>query len=110
MEAGLHNREPEFPTWIVDSVENWEENANQVNAVTFEKYHNKPWAEIYQNWRNGFLRLLQAGNEISEINLLATGLYSWLGGYSLALILIASYDHHQEHLEKLLDGLGEHGK
>jgi len=30
-------------------------------------------------------------------------------GYSLAFILVASYDHHQEHLEKLLAWLTEHG-
>src|ERR1043165_9879550 len=41
MEAGLHNREPQFPKWIVESVENWAEYADQVNAVTFEKYYSK---------------------------------------------------------------------
>ncbi len=37
------------------------------------------------------------------------GRYPWLRGYSLAFILVASYDHHQEHIEKLLAWLGEHG-
>lgn len=30
----------------------------------------------------------------------------WLKGYSLAFILVASYDHHQEHFEKLSTLLG----
>ena len=108
MEAGAHNREPEFPKWIVESIKNWEEDADQVNALTFERNHNKPWSEIYQNWRDGFLQFLELGDAISERNLLDTDRYTWLKGYSLAFILVASYDHHQEHLEKLIDWLREH--
>ncbi len=105
MEAGLHNHEPKYPKWIVESIENWEEDADQVNAVTFENYHNKPWLEIYENWRNGFLQFLELGNQISERDLLDSDKYPWLKGYSLAFILVASYDHHQEHIEKLVDYL-----
>ena len=89
--------------------EDWEEDADRVNAFTFETHHEKSWSEIYQNWKNGFLRFLELGNEISEPNLLDVDRYVWLKGYSLAFILVASYDHHQEHLEKLLDCLEEHG-
>ncbi len=108
MEAGLRDQEPEFPKWIVESIENWEEDADRVNALTFENYHNKPWSEIRQNWREGFIRFLDVGNGISERNLLDGDRYKWLNGYSLAFILIASYDHHQEHYEKLLAWLREH--
>jgi hypothetical protein len=101
MEGGLHNREPEFPKWIVKSIENWEEDSDRVNALTFENYHEKPWSEIHANWKTGFLRLLETGAKISERDLLDGDKYPWLGGYSLAAILIASYDHHQEHHEKL---------
>lgn len=78
-----------------------EEDADRVNALTYEMNHLKPWVKIYQNWRSGFLRLLEVGDKISERDLLDNGRYSWLRGYTLAAILIASYDHHQEHLEKL---------
>jgi hypothetical protein len=47
------------------------------------------------------LQFIQSGEGISEKDLLDSGRYPWLGGYSLAFILIASYDHHQEHYEKL---------
>ena len=107
MEGGLHNREPEFPKWIVDIGEDWEESADRVNALTYESNHEKPWSEVYQNWREGFLRLLELGNAICERDLLDGGRYLWLEGYSLAFILVASYDHHQEHLEKLTDWLQE---
>ena len=108
LEAGVQYREPEFPKWIVDSVENWEEDVDRVNALTFETQHTKSWSEIYENWRNGFLKLLRLGSQISERNLIDGDRYTWLKGYNLAAILIASYDHHQEHLEKLLASLREH--
>ena len=109
LEGGLRNREPEFPKWILSLGEDWEEDADRVNALTFETNHEKSWSEIYQNWKNEFLRFLELGNEISERDLLDGDRYSWLKGYSLAFILVASYDHHQEHLERLVDWLGEHG-
>ena len=109
MEGGLHSQKPELPKWIVEAVENWEEDSDQVNALTFETQHNKPWPEIYQNWKNGFLQFIQLGEEMSERDLLDGDKYPWLNGYSLAFIVIASYDHHQEHLEKLTNWLRQHG-
>jgi hypothetical protein len=102
LQGGLQDREPDFPTWIVESVENWEEDANRVNNLTFETLHASPWSEIYQMWRNGFLQFLALGEKISERDLLDGDRYPWLHGYSLAFIIIASYDHHQEHYEKIL--------
>ena len=105
METGVQDREPQYPEWIVNIGEDWEQEADRVNALTFENNHNKPWSEIYENWRAGFLRFLALGSEISERNLLDGDRYPWLNGYNLASILVASYDHHQEHLEKLTDWL-----
>lgn len=103
MEAGVLDREPVYPPWIVDNIENWEEDADGVNALTYETNHEKPWSEIHQMWKDGFLRFLELANQLSERDLLDGGRYPWLNGYSLAAILIASYEHHQEHLEKLTD-------
>jgi hypothetical protein len=105
VESGVLDQEPKFPDWALELGEDWEEDANRVNALTFETHHEKPWLEIYQNWRNGFLRFLELGDKISERDLLDGDRYPWLKGYSLAFILVASYDHHQEHLEKILDWL-----
>jgi hypothetical protein len=109
MESGVLDREPEFPKWIANLGEEWEDNADRVNALTFETNHEKPWSEVHQNWRDGFLRFLELGEPIPEKDLLDGSRYPWLKGYSLALILVASYDHHQEHLEKLQSWLQEHG-
>lgn len=109
MEAGVRDREPEYPQWILDIGQDWEDDSDRVNALTFETYHERPWSEIYQNWRTGFLRFLELGERIAERDLLDGDRYPWLKGYSLAFVLVASYDHHQEHLEKLLVRLGKHG-
>ncbi len=109
MEAAVLNREPEFPKWVAELHGDWEENANQTNAWIYETHHEKPWSEVYQNWRDGFLRFLESGEPISEKDLLDGDRYPWLKGYSLAFILVASYDHHQEHLEKLHAWLRQHG-
>ena len=107
MEGGVQDREPEYPQWIMSIGEDWEEDANRVNALTFETHHEKAWPEIYENWKTGFLRFLELGNKISERNLLDGDRFHWLKGYSLAFILVASYDHHQEHFEKLTNWLQE---
>ncbi|MEW6401971.1 MAG: ClbS/DfsB family four-helix bundle protein [Chloroflexota bacterium] len=109
LEAARDDREPEFPAWVANLREDWEENADKTNAWVYETYHPQPWLTVYQNWREGFLHFLELGEGISEINLLDSSRYSWLEGRPLILILIASYDHHQEHLEKLLAWLQEHG-
>lgn len=101
MEAGAHDRDPKYPEWLQSIGGDWEEDANRVNALTFERNHGKPWSDVYENWRNGFLQFLELGDMISERNLLDGDRYTWLHGHSLAFILIASYDHHQEHLQKL---------
>ena len=105
VEAGVLDREPEYPKWILTIGQDWEEDSDRVNALTFETNHEKSWSEMYQNWRSGFLRFLELGNMISERNLLDGDKYPWLRGHSLASILVASYDHHQEHQEKLLGWL-----
>jgi hypothetical protein len=101
MNAAALEREPEFPKWLTDLPGNWDENANQTNAWMYKNFHNRSWAETHQNWREGFMRLLDLGEVISERDLLDGDRYLWLKGYSLAFILVATYEHHQEHLEKL---------
>jgi hypothetical protein len=109
MEAAVLNREPELPAWVTELHGDWEENADQTNAWIYETYHKKPWSEVCQDWREGFLRFLELGEPVSERDLLDGDRYPWLKGYSLAFVLVASYDHHEEHLERLLAWLHEHG-
>lgn len=101
MESGVQGRKPEYLPWIFAIGEDWEEDSDRVNALFFENNQEKPWTEVHRNWRSGYLQFLELGNRISERNLLDGDWYPWLKGHSLASILVASYDHHQEHLEKL---------
>jgi hypothetical protein len=101
-EAATLNREPEFPSWsaILDS--DAEDATDQANASIYDAYREQPWSTIHPNWREGFLRVLELAEAISEKDLLDAGRYPWLKGYSLAFMLLASYDHHQAHLDELL--------
>jgi hypothetical protein len=101
IQAGARNREPDFPAWLAQVPGGWEEDANQTNAHIYATFHKQSWPDAYRAWRDGFLRLLGAAGPIPERNLLDGDKYPWLRGYSLAFILIASYEHHQEHYEKL---------
>jgi len=109
LEAARLNREPEFPTWPPELDPESEDNTDDMNAWMYESYRDQPWSKVHQNWRAGFLRFLELATAISERDLLDAGRYPWLKGHPLAFVLLASYDHHQEHLETLLAWLREHG-
>ena len=108
VKAGVLNREPEFPDWLVNFPGDWDEDANQTNAWIYKNFHNQTWPETNKNWKEGFLHLLDLGEKLSERYLLDGDRYLWLKGYSLAFVLVASYEHHQEHLEKIIIWLQEH--
>jgi hypothetical protein len=105
MQAAASNREPEFPAWMAELPGDWEENADQTNAWFYAHLHQKPWLEVFTMWKDGYLLLLELSEHIPEKDLLDTGKYPWLNGYSPAFILVASYDHHQEHYEKVTASL-----
>lgn len=110
MEAGANNEEPQMPAWWPDATVTrpdptipHEEITDQINAQIYEANRHRPWAEVYQQWRADFLHFLAVSERVSEAALLDPSRYAWLNGYSLADVLLGSYDHHHEHLEKWLD-------
>lgn len=107
MEAALHNRAPEYPAWPAGLDPNAEDNTARINAWIYETHREQPWSKVQQDWREGFLRFLEAAEAIAEKDLLDAAKYAWSQGYPLAFSLLATYDHHQEHLEKLLAWLQE---
>jgi hypothetical protein len=109
LKAGVLDQKPSLPAWVEEFGADWEEDADRANALLYDTYHGKSWSEVYSYWQAGFSRLLQLGELVPEKDLLDGDRYPWLEGYSLAFILVASYDHHQEHLEKLRAWLEEHG-
>ena len=109
LEGALLNREPQFPEWPGDLDPEAEENTDRINGWIYESHREQPWSQVHQNWRDGFLRFLELPEAIPKKELLDGDRYPWLKGYPLALVLVASYDHHQEHLEKTHAWLREHG-
>lgn len=103
LEAAVSDREPAYPQWTSAPDPDAEGITDQTNAWIYETYRTQPWSTVHQDWRAGFLRFLALGKGIAEKDLLDSSRYAWLEGYPLALTLLASYDHHQEHLEKLLN-------
>lgn len=110
LEAGLNNTEPKMPDWLPGVSPESEENTNQINAWIYDAFHARPWPAMYQEWRSGFLHLLALGEALAEPALLDASRHGWLNGYSLADVLLGTYDHHQEHLEKLLARLKQAGE
>lgn len=110
LEAALFNRAPEFPKWLPELDPDSEGNTDATNAWMYETYHQQPWSTVHLNWRAGFLRFLELGEKISERELLDGAKYPWLEGRPLAFILLASYDHHQAHLDGLLAWLHQREK
>jgi hypothetical protein len=113
VEAAGHNREPEFPVWVAGLPADWEDEADRTtdltNARIRELNRDRPWPDVHAEWRAGFSRLLELGEALPERVLLDSNRYPWLKGHSLAVVLLGTYDHHHEHLEKLLDWLRERG-
>jgi hypothetical protein len=106
--AALHGSEPAFPQWPPE-LDPEAHDVTRINAWIYETHREQPWSSVHREWRAGYLRLLELAEAISEQDLLDGSRYPWLSGHPLALYLLASYDHHQGHLEGLLAWLREHG-
>lgn len=107
VEAAVLNQAPAFPDWPAEFDPEVEGEPDQLNAWLYKTYHQQPWSTVYVQWREGFLRFLALAEQISERKLLDAGGYRWMEGRPLALTLLATYDHHQEHIEKLLPRLSQ---
>jgi hypothetical protein len=101
LEAAQQHREPIYPKWTDDPDPDAEGITDKTNAWIYDHNHDLPWNTVYQNWRRDFLRLLELADGISEMELLDSSRFSWMEGHALSAALVASYDHHQEHYEKL---------
>ncbi len=101
VEAARFNREPEYPTWPVDPIDDSEDVTERINTWIYQTNQALPWSTVHQNWRDGFHRTLDAAESIPERDLLDSERYAWLKGNAIVVFLLATYDHHQEHFEKL---------
>lgn len=101
LEAAHLHRDPEFPGWPADFESDSEDALDRTNAWIYGTSREQPWPRVHREWREGFLRLLELGEALPEKDLMDAGRYSWLEGRPLSLVLLSSYEHHQEHREPL---------
>lgn len=101
LEAAVFGHEPEMPVWVPGLEPDEEGNTDRINAWIYATCRELPWQTVHQSWRSRYLRMLELGGEIAEMDLLDARRYAWLHGHSLAFVLVSSYAHHQEHLDRL---------
>lgn len=105
LEAALSNKTPMYNWWI-NEYDLWEENnTEKINESIYTMNKDRIWLDIYKDWKKGFSRFIDLSQQINEPDLLSTSKFSWLRGYSLIAVLSGSYNHHNEHLEKLTSTL-----
>lgn len=101
LEAATVDLAPVFPDWPADLDAEAESATDQVNAWIAETYRGRSWADMHQDWGAGYLHLLELAEAMPEKDLLDSSRYPWMEGRPLVLVLLGTYDHHQEHMEEL---------
>lgn len=105
LEASLRNESPVFPGWLAGAGPESGEEPDRFNARIFEIHRERPWSQVYLEWRAGFLRVLNLGERAPEDDLVEAGRHPWSNGQ----ILQGTYDHHHVgHLGTLLTWMDEY--
>lgn len=100
VDAVVNNRAPVFPAWP-EGLEPEQEDVTEINDWIYQTHRNLAWAKVYEDWREIYLAVMKEAQRVPEPAMLDNGRYAWLNGNALVLYLIGTYDHHQEHFEKL---------
>lgn len=115
LEAATESREPEFPKWPAEFFtpeglpSEEEDNMDKINNWIYQNHRDQTWPDVHRDWHDGFSRVIQLTEAMPEKDLLEPGKYSWLWGHPLAFILTSTVEHHQEHMEWLLESLQNQG-
>ncbi len=108
MQAALENREPIYPHWWALRAPDPEENVDETNALLFTLSKDKPWSQVYDEWRSQFMHYLELTGKIPEKDFLQSGRYTWMGKYAIVDSTVGSLEHHKEHYETLTRWMREH--
>lgn len=107
LDAAVGGGEPLFPAWPQGLDPEMEGQPHDLNAWLYEQARARPWAKVREEWREGFLRLIALAEALPEAAMLDAARFPWLEGYTVARILLASREHHDEHygpVRAALDG------
>lgn len=108
MEAAIQDKAPNYPAWWVQRGPDPEEDLDGTNALLFQLSKDKPWKQVYSDWKSQFMRYLELTEQVVEKDFLQPGRYAWMGKFALADSTNGSLDHHKEHYEMLTKWLLEH--
>jgi hypothetical protein len=101
VEAALKGLEPYFQVWPSDLNPDLEEDVDAINAWILDYGRQQSWLDGHREWRTGFLHFIELVELVPEEDLFQPGRYDWLGDRTLAYIVEASIEHHQEHREEM---------
>lgn len=108
LEAAAKGGEPILPSWPADLNPSDEADLEALNTWMYESNRDRPWAEIYAEWRAGFVKVLELAEQIPEQDLLQSGRYAWLPDHALIDVLQGTYEHHREEHREGLEGRAIH--
>ncbi len=110
LEAALDNRDPEYDLGPDGLDPDNEENLESINAWIHDTNLDRPWMEVYGNWRRRYLWFLEVAEKVPEAALMQPARFPWLKDTPLSAVLLGSYLHHQEeHYEPLVGQLRAKG-
>ena len=110
MEAALDHREPVFPGWPAELDPDTDEDLDRINAWIYESRRVSALEGNPPGMEGEVSALDRIGGGVPEKDLMEVGRYAWIEGYALAAVLVSSYEHHEEHLEALMELLGRSKK
>ena len=97
LEAAATDTEPDFSAWPADL----DMGGDAINEWVYGRNCDKPWALVLQEWQDGCRKLGELATAVPADAWRDETRYPWLGGYSLADVLLGWLDHHREHYEEL---------
>lgn len=99
LEAAKAGQEPVYPVWLPGVRPDTAGTTEAINAWIYAAHKDEPWTQVHQEWHDGFVHFLELAQGFEERELFDSDRYAWMEGYSLADVLLGTYDHHAEHLE-----------
>lgn len=107
--AALQDEDPDFPRWNQYLNPDSDESPDPVNHWIYETYREKPWDQVYADWKAGFQHFLELCQAVPEGDMTDPDRYVWMEGQPLAQVLQGCYEHHVEHREVLEAWLQQKG-
>lgn len=108
MESAAEGTVPTFDPIFEGLSPDDDDNVDDINFKIYEAYKDKPWEQVFHDWKSRFERFIELSEATPEADLFDKQKYPWLNGYCLYDVLAGSYEHHHvDHLPPLLELIGQ---